>query len=99
MRKPAAEIWRNLILLYVGILLVMAAWGATDTAMARWVRPALAAAESPRRIPSLLELSGLRPPGVRAWRRMLQMGIPGLMPAGRRRLTSAPPWPRASAVS
>ncbi|MCL6615172.1 MAG: hypothetical protein K6U03_11285, partial [Firmicutes bacterium] len=83
-RRSGAEIWRHLVLLYLGLFLFMGSWGVAGTMLGRWSRPAAAISPSPRPGPSLAEMLGLWPPGRLGWRRILEIGIPGLAAAGRR---------------
>ena len=90
MRGRLKMVWRNLVLLYLGIFLVMTAWGATSSILNRWAWPVMAINLPDQPRPSLMELLGLWPPGQNIWRRLLQLGIPGLSPPRPRRITWMP---------
>mgnify|MGYP004706598095 CR=1 FL=1 len=101
MRDRLPMVWRNLILLYLGIFLTMTGWGAAHSLVDRWTWP-VASVNAPRRpTPAWSELLGFWRPGRILWQRLLELTIPGLARATPRQLTHIPvgsagsrsPWP------
>ena len=97
MRERLPPVWRNLLLLYLSLFLVMSAWGATNSVLARWAWPAAAIDIPERPIPSLPEMLGLWPPGRQRWHRLLELTIPGLTGMRPKKLTLLPSRPSGSA--
>ncbi len=93
MRAPLAVVWRNLILFYLTLFLTMTTWGSTSAALKRWPRPAVSSIRSDRRGPTLTEILGLWPPERLYWRRLLELGIPGLSMHRAEKLTLLPGEP------
>ncbi len=79
MRERFSRLWQNLILLYLGIFLIMSAWGAADALLTKAALPAAEFREQREgRIPSIGDLLGIWPVRGKAGRRVLQLAIPGL---------------------